>query len=404
MHEISLHSRRKLKPADAKHFEDFGSRLFSDLATAVCSTGMLPQKELHECWQMANNVHREFPAILRVADIAAGHGLLAWILVLLARSGERATPRTAVAVDMKKPKSAEILTAAMIKRWPGLAGAVNYVEGSVDAVFSGDGPDTLFVAAHACGGLTDRVLLSAVASGSPVAIMPCCHSLRKQAGSLSSLAVAAGLPGNAVDGIATSAGEIGQPKAIDQFRIDALTALGYEIRESAIQPEITAFFRVIMGKPPSRTEDRPALVRPTSPYSGKRLGAIRAFEKVSSLNVSDSCHMQLLSRRPSCEWLRSFDLSYWVDSEAAGQNLVSYFESLVGRFAPSNARNVSIRDRYVDLQTGRRAFTYRIEIASAKAEISKNDATALRKKVCRAAKCLAHLRGAKIELRVASSV
>src|SRR6478609_2159592 len=105
----NLNSRRKLKPNDAGRFANSEPALFGELAKVVCETGMLPQKELHECWQMANAVHRTFPESLRVADIAAGHGLLAWILVLLARSSENPVLRTAVAVDINRPKSADAL-------------------------------------------------------------------------------------------------------------------------------------------------------------------------------------------------------------------------------------------------------------------------------------------------------
>lgn len=414
MGEISLHSRRKLKPADAQRFARLEPDLFVSLATVVCSTGRLPQKELHECWQMATCVHREFPDSLRVADLAAGHGLLAWILVLLARSGEHRVLRTAVAIDIKRPKSAGILAAAMTARWPNLADAVHYVEGSVDAVSSEPGSRPLFVAAHACGGLSDRVLLAAIASQSPVAIMPCCHSLRKQAPSLSSLALASGLPSNAVDNVTASASALGLPTSIDRFRIEALTALGYEVREAFIHPEITTFNRIIMGNPPHATDRDVASARHISPPSGapvKRFGEIRAYESVRSLNVSNATEARALSKRPSREWRRSFDVSYWVDDEATGRRLGSALDFFTDRFLASGGiassrggdgaftRNVSICGQYAHPVTRRTAFSYRIEIGSATLEITKPDAMALRRRLCRALKCLAHLRRAEFELR-----
>ena len=38
----------------------------------------------------------------------------------------------------------------------------------------------LLSAVHACGPLSDAVLARAAAGGSAAAVMPCCHSLRKQ--------------------------------------------------------------------------------------------------------------------------------------------------------------------------------------------------------------------------------
>ncbi|MCX6130049.1 MAG: methyltransferase [Proteobacteria bacterium] len=378
---MSLNSRRKLKPADAQRFANADSALFVELAKVVCATGMLPQKELHECWQMANAVHKAFPESLRVADIAAGHGLLAWILVLLARTSAISVPRTAVAFDISRPKSADILAAAITHRWPNLADSVHFVEGSIDAVIAGDGPGTLLVAAHACGSLSDRVLMAAIASGSSVAIMPCCHSLRNQGSSLSSLALAAGFPADSIDRISASAGVVGQAASIDQFRMDMLAAFGYELSEAAIQREISAFNRIIMGRRVDVTS--PIRFTPSPRVVVKHFGEIRAFEKVHTLNVANIEEAQALSRRPSREWLRFFDLSYWVENEATGQSIADVFNAKV-KVETDLASSISLRDRYTDPTTQRLAFTYRIEVRSSTVAITKNDAIFLRRTLCRA--------------------
>ncbi|WP_218109966.1 methyltransferase [Oligoflexus tunisiensis] len=404
---MNLNSRRKLKPKDADRFADAEPALFRELAKVVCATGMLPQKELHECWQMANVVHKTFPESLHIADMAAGHGLLAWILVLLARSSEIPILRTAVAVDINRPKSADALAVSITDRWPNLVDAVHYVEGSIDAVIAEDGPGTLLVAAHACGSLSDRVLLAAITSRCPVAIMPCCHSLRKQAATLSSLALASGLP--------PSAAAVGNTASIDQFRIDALAALGYQISEGSIQTDITPFNRIIMGKPPRETSHS-VPVHQVSGSGGrvKRLGEIRAFEKIQSLNVANIEEAQALSKRPSREWLRSFDLSYWVDDEAMGHRIAATLDFLTQRFqlpqssghsaapAPVDAAmvaNITIRDQYIHPTSQRLAFTYRIEIRSSTVVITKDDAALLRKKLCRALRSLAQMHHANFALR-----
>lgn len=417
MRAMNLSSRRKLKPGDAGRFAQAEPALFAELAKVVCEAGMLPQKELHECWQMANAVHKTFPDCLHVADLAAGHGLLAWILVLLARSDENPIARTAVAVDINRPKSADALAAAITNFWPNLLDSVHYVEGSIDAVIADDGPSTLLVAAHACGSLSDRVLLAAISSGNPVAIMPCCHSLRKQAQTLSSLALASALPPHAMDLISSSAAVIGQAASIDQFRIEALKALNYQIIEDSIQAEITGYHRIIMGKPSLPRAQRTKLCHPIPVAEGlvKRLGEIRAFEKLSSLNVANIQEAEALSKRPSREWIRSFDLSYWVDDDETGQSLaialgfltqhfqslppeaqdeiqtaagaaLEYLSSKAAEFPKSfddfPDSSITIHDRYIHPTTQRLAFTYRIELRSTTVAISKSDATLLRKNLC----------------------
>jgi hypothetical protein len=412
----SLNSRRKLKPRDAYRFAHVKPELFAELAMVICATGMLPQKELHECWQMANVVHKAFPENPRIADLAAGHGLLAWILVLLARSMEKPVLRTAVALDIKRPKSAAVLATAMTQRWPQLAGAVHFVEGSIDAVRTDNGPDTLFVAVHACGSLSDRVLMAAMRSLSPVAIMPCCHSLRKQIQSLSSLALASGLPELTAADMLAAAGKAGPVEVIDQFRREALSALGYQCHEESIQAEITSFHRIIIGKPTRVSVASSTKVRDKAmdPQKTRRIGEIAAFEGVQSLDLANIEEAQALSMRPSREWIRSFDLSFWVKDESMGNRMVVLLEFLMQRLSftqdhaqedacVSNAdllkilalgnvtpassvrapmtTSVALRDRYTDAK-GRCAFTYRIEIRSSTIIISKKEANLRRRQLC----------------------
>jgi hypothetical protein len=412
----SLHSRRKLRPRDAHRFVHAKPALFAELAQVICATGALPQKELHECWQMANVVHKAFPEIPRVADLAAGHGLLAWILVLLARSMEKPVLRTALAVDIKRPPSAMALAEAITKRWPQLAATVHFVEGSIDAVRTEDGPGTLFVAAHACGSLSDRILMAAMRSCSPVAIMPCCHSLRKQASSLSTLALLSGLPEQAKAVLASATTQGSPVAAIDQFRMEALSALGYQCREDSIQADITKFHRILLGQPPSEGQVHAASIRPgtAGPQPVKRIGEIPAFERIHSLDIANIEEAQSLSMRPSREWIRSFDLSFWVKDESIGERLVtlldflmqglaftqgespkivdekveSLFHSLAsGTLVPAAsgsgpmARSIAVRDRYSD-PMGRLAFTYRIEVKSSTVAITKADVILLRRRLC----------------------
>ena len=439
---ISLHSRRKLKPNDAQRFTQLEAGLFRDLALVVCSIGVVPQKELHESWQMASAVHSIFPDSLQVADLAAGHGLLSWILVLLARFSETPRLRTAVAIDIKKPKSANILAEAMASQWPELAGTVHYIEGSIDSVWCENGSNTLFVAAHACGNLSDRALLTAIKCRSSVAIMPCCHSLRHQGRTLESLALASDLATYSSEKVINIAAKIGQSKAIDQIRIDALNSLGYGVVESEINVKITKFNRIIMGKAPAARENSGPEISPVITPTGytKRIGGMRAYEKIQSINLSDASAMQTLSLRPSFESLRFFDLSFWVSDDETGfqlaQDLVFLMDRILsatridnGKIIPEtevpahldsqaafnafsnietllpslgkkvDSKSVTIHDQYTDPRSNKVAFTYRVAFGSRAAEITKIEAIELRRKICRAIGFLGTIQSKKSEWR-----
>jgi hypothetical protein len=370
---MSLNSRRKLKPKDAQRFTAAEPALFAELAMAICQSGVLPEKELHECWQMACRVHEAFPETPNIADLAAGHGLLAYMLVLLARTGAKPFLRTAVSVDITRPKSADILANCLKSRWPELEGAVYYVEASIDAVVADQGPETVFVAIHACGSLSDRVMMAAIASRSSLVIMPCCHSLPKQTATLTRLGAAAGLDANRIESDAA---------AIDQFRIDSLKALGYQTIVDQIDAEITVCNRMIIGKISHENISERGIQfhRPSTQI--KRMGEVRAYEKVLAFNVADTQAARALSQRPEREWKRVFDLSFWLDDDSVGEGLRRDLNELANQ-GPFNT-TVWEQSRYVDPKTQTKSVTYRFEIKSSELPISKDDGLAMRKRVCEA--------------------
>jgi len=199
-----------------------GDTLFDRIARTVCRAGCLPRKELYEAWEVARRVHRRFRGG-RVVDLAAGHGLLAQILLLL----DREIPQ-ALVVDRRIPGSAAKLAAELQSEWPGLAGRVSFLESDLEQV-----PlyrDDLVVSAHACGGLTDLVLERALAAGCRVAVLPCCHDLRS--------ADRGGLDGW-LDG----------PLAVDVTRVALLRSRGYRVYTQTIPADITPKNRLLMAEP-----------------------------------------------------------------------------------------------------------------------------------------------------------
>jgi SAM-dependent methyltransferase len=198
-----------------------GDTLFDRIARAVCRAGCLPRKELYEAWEVARRVHRRFRGG-RVVDLASGHGLLAQIMLIL----DPQIPE-ALAVDRRIPANAALLAAELQSGWPRLAGRLRFIEGDLEQVplLPGD----IAVSVHACGGLTDLVLNRAVAAGSRVAVLPCCHNL------------------DFVDGGGLQ-GWLDGALAVDVTRAALLRSQGYTVYTQTIPGDITPKNRLLMGE------------------------------------------------------------------------------------------------------------------------------------------------------------
>ena len=172
-------ARRKLKPRHQALFEPDDTPLFNEL----CATGAMPRKEIFETWSAALYIHETFgDQVRRVCDVAAGHSLLAWALLVLDDSGNNENvdkPLTVLCVDRRMPPSAEVIRLAMIDRWPHLEERFDFVEGSLEQLQPH--PSCLLASVHACGGLSDLLIASAASSQSPIALVPCCHTRKKKA-------------------------------------------------------------------------------------------------------------------------------------------------------------------------------------------------------------------------------
>lgn len=216
-------SKARLTSRDLGRFD--GDTLFDRVGRAVCRAGCLPRKELYEAWEVARRVRRVFRGG-RIVDLAAGHGLLAHLLLLLDDSSP-----SALAVDPALPASAAKLHEALIAEWPRLDGRVTFDRRAIRDVPLG--PDDLVVSVHACGALTDDVIERAVAAGSRLAVLPCCHS------------VTATGP-RALDGWLDGA------LAIDVLRAVRLEQHGYRVRAQRIPDDITPQNRLLIGDPIAR--------------------------------------------------------------------------------------------------------------------------------------------------------
>jgi len=213
-------SRSVLFRGNTGHFP--GDTLFAKVARAVCEAECLPRKELYEAWESAKRIRRGMRGG-PVVELAAGHGLLSVILILLDDTTEYAT-----CIDTNRPASQAVLLGVMENHWPRLKGRIRYVEGPLQN--AAVPPDALVASVHACGALTDRVLDLAIEHRTRVAVLPCCHDLETcDTGSLT----------NWMDG----------PLAVDATRVARLRAVGYRVQTARIPAEITPKNRLLLGWP-----------------------------------------------------------------------------------------------------------------------------------------------------------
>ncbi|MFM8534628.1 MAG: methyltransferase [Acidimicrobiia bacterium] len=217
---FSASSKARLTEHDLGRFP--GETLFDKIARATCEAGCLPRKELYEAWEVARRTRRMFRGG-RIIDLAAGHGLLAQILLILDDSSP-----SAIAVDTVLPPSCAKLHDALTRTWPQLRTRVTFEARSLDSIELH--PDDLVVSSHACGALTDLVIDRAIAARARVAVLPCCHVLKvNDQGALSGW----------VDGAL----------AVDIRRAVKLEQHGYRVRTQAIPATVTPKNRLLLATP-----------------------------------------------------------------------------------------------------------------------------------------------------------
>jgi len=218
--QLDRHSRNRLNRFSIRFFP--GETLFDRLVRAICRAECLPRKELFETWEVVRRIRKRFRD-RPIVELAAGHGLLSILLVLL----ENGIPE-ARCFDISKPLSHEKLMEELTSEWPRLAGRVIYEEKKIEDVELT--PDALAVSVHACGVLTDQVIDRALEARSAVAVLPCCHSFER--------CDDAGLSGWMEGGL-----------AIDAARAARLHGAGYKVVTTTIPEDITPRNRLLMGWP-----------------------------------------------------------------------------------------------------------------------------------------------------------
>jgi multidrug resistance protein len=164
-----------------------------------------------------------FMNVYGVLDLAAGHGLLGTIMLILDDSSAEA-----IAVDTAVPPCSSKVHEAVIQQWRRLSGRVKFEASGLDGVEVAAGD--VVVSSHACGALTDRILDRASQARARLAVLPCCHDLGTcDAGGLTGWLEAA--------------------VAIDAMRAVRLRERGYRIWTQTIPATITPQNRLLLGEP-----------------------------------------------------------------------------------------------------------------------------------------------------------
>jgi hypothetical protein len=204
-----------------RHLERFpGESLFDRVARAVCEAECLPRKELYESWEVARRIRRRIRG-RRVVELAAGHAVLAHLLLLLDDTSE-----SALALDARPVPSGEKVAERLVAHWPRLEGRVERRIADLASVELA--PGDLVVSVHACGALSDTVLDRALAARATVALLPCCHDEETcDTGGL--------------------LGFLPLPLAVDATRVARLRSAGYEVSTQTIPEEITPENRLILA-------------------------------------------------------------------------------------------------------------------------------------------------------------
>jgi hypothetical protein len=221
---FATNSRGRLTARDLGRFPSHS--LFDRVGRSVCQAGCLPRKELFEAWEVARRARRLFRGG-RVVDLGGGHGLLAHLMLLL----DDTSPE-AVVVDRSLPVSRQALHDALSATWPRIGSRVTYRRASLDDIRLS--ARDVVVSCHACGHLTDVVLERAANARVRVAVLPCCHDVRRgDTGSLT--------------------GWMDGSLAVDAVRAVRLADRGYRIWTQTIPAAITPKNRLLLGAPLATT-------------------------------------------------------------------------------------------------------------------------------------------------------
>ena len=382
-------ARRKLQRRHRSLFEltdEADLALFNEFCNVLCDSGVMPRKEIFETWSAALYIHETFGhQVRRVCDVAAGHSLLAWALLVLddhaSNNGKGAKPLTVLCVDRKMPPSAEAIRMAMVERWPHLEERFDFVEGSLEQMQPH--PSCLLASVHACGGLSDILIASAASSQSPIALVPCCHTRKKKA-----LLGASDYAREEYEAIIHAKEVKDLTTMLDEAREAALRNAGFDIRTQYLPKRFTLKNRVIMGMPRSDDSSDIESINDDAVIPPGRMPPIEIDMSLAKANFlsrltipcedSDEARLVIralsgkanadrrkksLHRKGNAE-TPTYDISFWLPASEGGDMTQKQWEEALSNFASSIRKNITceakqIGDEFVN-SSGRRARAFRV--------------------------------------------
>eukprot|EP00804_Cyclotella_cryptica_P025779 CCRYP_002677-RA/>CCRYP_002677-RA protein AED:0.00 eAED:-0.00 QI:0/-1/0/1/-1/0/1/0/469 len=344
MHKKKL-TRRHLPLFDRPHSNDDHDFLFDKFAKAVCAAGVVARKEVFETWASALYIHDYFlchqnnkAPLRRVADIAAGHGLLAWALLILDDEKRKGLselqcempPLTAFCLDVQMPPSAEVIHASMIESFPHFVNQFHYVEGRLEQLVPHE--SCLLAGVHACGSLSDILVFTAANHAVPLALVPCCHSRKAKV----LQACASPFAKEEYDAILNTKGKIPDlADRLDEARIVALKNSGMNVVEASIPKLFTDKNRLIMARPTVEDTKSVSKLIPDTQSGTKRNS--RKIKRTGSMPPLTCLESAALSTtvKPKASFMRGFYVPCKDDYE--NRSVVS---SIAGRLAAERRKKV----------------------------------------------------------------
>mmetsp|Transcript_82502 Transcript_82502/g.123812 ORF Transcript_82502/g.123812 Transcript_82502/m.123812 type:complete len:489 (+) Transcript_82502:145-1611(+) len=409
--ELDIRPRRKLKERHMKLFPElqddndedghdivdkndfYYTQMLNKLGLMACRTGVVPRKELLETFAAATYIDAKFPQIRRVADVAAGHGLLSWFLLALDPT------RSAICIDRRMPPSADIIANSMLELYPNLESKWCYVEADLASIESH--PSTLIASVHACGGLSDKLIEMAIDGKAPIAVVPCCHSVKEKKGyqphpltKMKAEEVESLVERILLEDQDASLGDI-----VDQVRCTTLETAGYDVEEAKLPELFTKRNRLILGQMGS-TSTRELL--PKEPHFNKRPAVISPGKQMPSITLPladdkmsrAACKAASGRRQASARLVATiprhfsptYDVSVWLpDNETLsparlhalqvlGNDCCDYVQGEFEKMDPSTTTTIDddpvrctvsiLREPHFDTVTGNVSQTYQMRYAN----------------------------------------
>ncbi|GFH57810.1 hypothetical protein CTEN210_14286 [Chaetoceros tenuissimus] len=415
--------------------------LFDELAVILCETGVVPRKELFETYSAALHIHEKFRHMRRVADLAAGHGLLSWFLLVLdykecegSNISEKLKPRTAICVDRRMPPSAEKIANAMINHYPDLESRWTYVQSDLSSVIPH--PSCLISSVHACGTLTDYLIELAIGDFKnrhtnsdgrvPLAVVPCCHTIQERKGYRPH-----DLLGMDISQIVALVDEkkkhlnrddspsIAVADVLDNVRLKTLENAGYDVEEVMLPDIFTARNRLMMAERKNDTSFRnrdKSLSQPSSFFERQPLTqkvdlqipladdekSISQCNKISGKEKSNARFVQEIPNHFS----HSLVISIWLDNphlEGSFDNSIKMDKAsmleVLQKIASDGCAQIEMHqpkcevqilgDVYEHPETGRRSQRYKFiyrkpkDLDSSYSPVSRQDAKKIDAKIRR---------------------